>query len=414
MSHGVDVLTAGAERAGRWTAVALGASIPVSVALDNVLLLAALICYALGGGYREKLAAIQSNPVVIAALALFAMLAAGTLYGPATSREALHYLGKYLDLLFVPVFAWSLRDAGDRRNAVIAFAAMLLVVLFFSFAIALGALPPNRLMLGSTGNPVVFKEYLTHNVLVALGAFLFCELALASTSRRARLMWGACAALAAVNILFLIPGRTGYLVLAALALYLGFQLARWRGFAAAGAVLVALLAALYAVSGPFQQRVDRALDEYSSWRPGEAAAVNNSVGLRLEFHANSLALFGDHPLAGIGTGGFPGAYAEKVRGTAMVATSNPHNEYLLIAVQTGLIGLALLLYLFHRQWQLAPRLAAPLETHLARGLLLAIAVGCLFNSLLLDHTEGLLYAWMTGLAYGGLQSSPRATHTKPR
>jgi len=35
---------------------------------------------------------------------------------------------------------------------------------------------------------------------------------------------------------------------------------------------------------------------------------------------------------------------------------------------------------------------------------LTIAVGCLFNSLLLDHTEGLLYAWLTSVLYAGLQS----------
>jgi O-antigen ligase len=35
---------------------------------------------------------------------------------------------------------------------------------------------------------------------------------------------------------------------------------------------------------------------------------------------------------------------------------------------------------------------------------LTMAIGCLFNSLLLDHTEGLLYAWLTGVLYAGLQS----------
>jgi hypothetical protein len=28
-----------------------------------------------------------------------------------------------------------------------------------------------------------------------------------------------------------------------------------------------------------------------------------------------------------------------------------------------------------------------------------MAVGCLFNSFLLDHTEALFYAWLTGLLY---------------
>jgi O-antigen ligase len=88
----------------------------------------------------------------------------------------------------------------------------------------------------------------------------------------------------------------------------------------------------------------------------------------------------------------------------MFSTQNPHSEYLMIAVQTGLIGVGLLLDLFWQQWRLAPRLTSPMECHLARGLVLTIAAGCLFNSLLLDHTEGLLFAWLTGVLYAGLQS----------
>jgi hypothetical protein len=30
-------------------------------------------------------------------------------------------------------------------------------------------------------------------------------------------------------------------------------------------------------------------------------------------------------------------------------------------------------------------------------------VGCLFNSFLLDHTEALFYAWLSGLLYAGLR-----------
>jgi hypothetical protein len=61
-------------------------------------------------------------------------------------------------------------------------------------------------------------------------------------------------------------------------------------------------------------------------------------------------------------------------------------------VQSGLVGLALLLCLFVRQFILAPRLENPPETHLARDLDTTMVVGCLFDSFLLDHTEGLFYA----------------------
>jgi len=30
-------------------------------------------------------------------------------------------------------------------------------------------------------------------------------------------------------------------------------------------------------------------------------------------------------------------------------------------------------------------------------------VGCLFNSFLLDHTESLFYAWLTGLLFASLR-----------
>jgi hypothetical protein len=55
------------------------------------------------------------------------------------------------------------------------------------------------------------------------------------------------------------------------------------------------------------------------------------------------------------------------------------------------------------QWRNAPRLASPLEATLARGLVLTIGIGCMFNALLVDHTEGLLYAWLTALLYAGLR-----------
>ncbi len=93
-----------------------------------------------------------------------------------------------------------------------------------------------------------------------------------------------------------------------------------------------------------------------------------------------------------------------MRGTGKTETRNPHNEFLLITVQIGIAGLAALLWLFWLQWRLAPRLASPLECHLARGLVLTMIIGCMLNSMLLDHTEGLLYAWLTGLLYAGLKS----------
>jgi len=163
------------------------------------------------------------------------------------------------------------------------------------------------------------------------------------------------------------------------------------------------VAAAYQVSDRFHDRVARALEEYSTQRPEVPADGVSAVAIRLEFYRNSLAIIRDHPLTGVGTGGFQQAYAEKVRGSGMTPTSNPHNQYLLLAVQVGIGGVLILLWVLWAQWRGAARLASSLETRLAHGLVLMIAVGCMFNALLIDHTEGLLYAWLTALLHAGLQ-----------
>jgi len=44
-------------------------------------------------------------------------------------------------------------------------------------------------------------------------------------------------------------------------------------------------------------------------------------------------------------------------------------------------------------------LLSVMDTDLARGLVVTMVVGCLFKSFLLDHTESLFYAWLSGLLY---------------
>ncbi|MFN7085996.1 MAG: O-antigen ligase family protein [Burkholderiales bacterium] len=393
-----------ADRLARWAAVVIGFSIPVSVALDNTLLALALAGWLAGGSWREKLRTAFGNPVAVAALALFALLLGGAFHGAAPVAERLHYLGKYSDLLFVPVFLYLFRDPATRRHGLLGFAASLATVLLLSYAIRTGVVPQNPWTIGRSDYPVVFKLHLTHNILMAFGALLFAQLALSAASATARLLWATLAVLAVINVALMVKGITGYLVLCGLALLLGFERGRWRGFGAVAAALAAAAALLAVVPGPLHERASRIITDVRQWEPGRPAA-ESSAGIRLEFYRNTLAIIAEQPLLGVGTGGFPAAYAGKVRGSGQIAARNPHNEYLHLMTQVGVAGIAALVYLFHVQWRLASRLAPAYAGGLARGLVLTMVIGCLFNSLLLDHTEGLLYAWLTGLLYSGVKSA---------
>src|SRR3989338_665996 len=88
----------------RWSAILLGFSIPISVALDNLLLALILLLWLLSANFKEKFSVIRANPVALLSLAFFALLVVGTLYGERNPGDGLNYLSKYSDLLFVPIF----------------------------------------------------------------------------------------------------------------------------------------------------------------------------------------------------------------------------------------------------------------------------------------------------------------------
>jgi len=391
-----------AQRAAQWAAVVLGFSIPISVALDNVLLVVVLAGWLLALRFGETRRFVAGSRTATAALVLYGLLLAGTLYGERDAGEAGRVLLKYLDLLFIPLFAALLTDPGMRRRALFGLAASLGLILAISYLLAAGVPFPRWMVVGNAANPAVFKQYLTHGILVAYGAFLFACLAIEAPTPRRRAFWAVIAVLAAVNVMIMIQSRSGHVTLLVLALYLGFGWRRWRGLAITAAAAAAVIGTLALTPGMFQERHGLAAGNHASSDARDWARASNQQ--RLDFYRASLAIIQEHPVAGVGTGGFPRAYAEKTRGTEAFQTRNPHNEYLHVAVQLGALGLAALLWLFWQHWRESPRLATPLECHLSRGLLLAIAVTSLFNSPLLDHTEGILYAWLTGVLFGGLKS----------
>ena len=108
-------VAAAAQRGTRWTAIALGFSLPISTAFDNVLLVLLLLCWLASGGWQAKFARIRANPVAVAALLLLGLLALGTAWGPGLPAERFTYLKKYTDLLLIAILVHRLRRPGGSQ-----------------------------------------------------------------------------------------------------------------------------------------------------------------------------------------------------------------------------------------------------------------------------------------------------------
>lgn len=401
--------------AATWSAIALGFALPLSTLASNVLLAMTILLFVVSGDYRGKYQAIARNPVALAALAFCAVALLGCSYGLGSPAEKSRYLGKYLSLLTLPLLIPLFTSRSHRIYALVAFAATMLLTLLLSILMWLDWLPASLLAVLQEGrapdphgirNAVVFKLSITHGFLMAFTAYLLMLAAGQVVSVHWRRVLTVLALLAAANALVMVIGRTGYVVLGVLGIYFFVSRFGRRGvaIAAVAGVLVGVMA--YQWSAAFHTRADKAVVEASSWQEGKGDKT--SIGLRFDYYANALAIIQAHPLTGVGTGGFAAAYEERIKGTGMAPSNNPHNQYLLITAQFGIFGLAMLLGLYAIYWRSAGWLSPPFM-QIARGVLLAFLVGNLFNSFMLDFTERTFFAWISGVLLAELSARAGST-----
>ena len=109
-----------------------------------------------------------------------------------------------------------------------------------------------------------------------------------------------------------------------------------------------------------------ALNAYLQSHPEKTEA---SMGLRFTFWKYSLKLIAEKPLLGHGTGSFAKEYQRiagnelsiiknpQVPSNELFITKNPHNEFLMISTQLGLLGLLIYLGLSYESVCLREKIA---------------------------------------------------------
>jgi O-antigen ligase len=391
-------------RAGAgWCVALLGLSIPMSTGADNVLLALVVLAWlaALPLHWRVSWRAFVSTPPLVAAAVFFAALVMGIFYSPVPAGVAWSTsASKYSELVMIIALLWAAVSERTRRLALYFFLAAIVLNLIVSYSVGFELVQGYPGLRTYPEYPIGFRLSVTHNILVSLAAYAGLLLAREAERPAVRAGFIAFTVICAYNVLFMVIGRTGYVLLAVLVAYFFVTSIRgWRGPVACALVLACAFPAAYFGSANFHGRVDAIASDLSRWQPG--AGDSTSVGQRVGYYRTSAQIVAEHPLAGVGTGGFADAYAAKVKGTEAPATTNPHNDYLIVGVQLGVPGMLLMLVLYGTAWRSARHLLSRVERDLARGVVLTMAIGGLFNSVLLDHTEGLLFAWAIGVLFAG-------------
>lgn len=378
-----------------WAAAGLGLTIPVATTADSVLLVLLLVSWVACGNIGERLCAALRHPAVVMGGAIFLLLLAGSLHGPAPFNNRIKILTKYEDLLLPAMFLSVFADRKVRMRAVRAFELVSAVILLLSLTLVAGLIEGGGWVHGGQSDASIFKLRITHSIFMAFAAFLFALEAEREAAGWKRAGWWSLSLLAGMDVILFVKSQTGQMVLLALLVYWCWRRLGGRGIAVGVCVALLVVSVAFQIAPTFRDRIETSLYQagvIETHRP-ELVDQSVSVGLRLGWYKDALTIIESHPLVGVGTGSFSYAYTQLGEDKALHSVAHPHNQYLLMAAELGIPGLLGLLAVLAGFWWLTCQVADSFYQQFGHGVLIVMIVGCLTNSLLLDHAEGLFFIW---------------------
>ncbi len=306
----------------------------------------------------------------------------------------------YFKLLFIPILIAT--EISPRQGFQIAcgFLTGCLMVLVLSLASLTWSSGP-WWWFKSAGIP--FKDNAVQSGCFALCAFGLAVLATrAAHQMRVRLAVGlsALALLFFADIFLIYVSKTG--MIETLALFGLFLFWEFGGhpralLLAIPVVVIAVIALSFSV--PAQRRLAEIATDV---RANDASQETLSTASRRDFWRKAVGFIEEAPLLGHGTGSTKSLY-ESLQTSAPSpygeAVPDPHNQFLAIAIQVGLLGGALLLLMWWVHFFMFFD-GSPISL-MGRAIVVQNIVGSLFNSHLSTVTQGTLYCAAIGLL-GGL------------
>jgi O-antigen ligase len=381
----------------------------ISTSATIVFEIASFIPFVLSRELHRRLARTIHHPLVIGIIPFAAVVVIATFYGAASWHDALNALGGWRRLLLIPMCVAVFDDPASKRLVCRALVMLCLLAALVSFVTQwetisiLHKLPPG----------VSFHNYTVQGLSFAV-AIIICIAAIMRPEAFAgdrvlgdrRIMVVAIAVLT-FDIVFVLWGRSGYVALIVMAAAVVTFLVRgsWRIKALAGLGVLLCVGLLLASNAQVRGRFEQALREFAT---ADQSATPTSLGYRAAFWPTTLRMVRDHPIFGVGTGGFADGYrpyGQSIEGWRGGDTGDPHNQFLKILGEQGLIGLVAFLFFIGRAFMCpAP---APYR-QLAAAALICWCATSMANSHFSTFVEGrFIFFWLGAmLAYRPNEMEP--------
>lgn len=384
-------------RTADWLAVALAASLPWSTSATSILAVLWIVA-AVPALDRRALRETLLTPAGGLPVLLVAFGVVGVLWADVTWAERWNGVGSFLKLLVIPLMFVHFRDSA---RGLCVFGGFLVSCVILLVVATLAQFAP-----GFSFIPMNADLTLVKNAASQSGEFVICIFGMLYLAgdcfERRRWLWLFVLAVVTfgmlANMIFIATGRTALVMLPVLVAVFAAKRLNPRGIAVLTVAAIAIGAVAWAASPYLRARTTEAWTDYQKYQASDA---QNSSGERLEFWKKSIGFVREAPVFGHGTGSIHALFiASSVgkTGASGSATTNPHNQTFAVAIQLGLVGVAVLwgMWIAHLLLFRGRGLAEWI------GLVIVVqnVVGSVFNSHLFDFLQGWIYVVGVGVAGG--------------
>ena len=373
----------------RWLLISLGITILFSPFLSNVIEITLLGLFMFSKDLRARFWHFKNQPLLLASGLFISLLFVDCFYSVAPLKETLESIWGWRKILLLPMGLILFNDPLWKNK--FAYTLMIFVSIASLFCISFYLLDLN---ISGREPGVLIRHHATQGMIFAVTLFLLGMFFLFKKHiLPIRSLWIVGFMLPILcALVYITPGRSGYLAFIVVTVYLAYLLWREKLYKILSGVFL-LSSTLLLTSPLVQDRIELGVKEVQHVDPTNIES--SSMGMRMVLWKHTIELIQDRPLLGFGTGSFEEAYSQKIKDNPDWEKNimhDPHNQFLKIWVEMGIFGLMIFLSM------LASSLfqkSSKMYFHLGIGVLLAWCATSLFSSHFSTFTEGrFIYIWL--------------------
>ena len=378
--------------------IVLAFLMPLTVSGANIIIVIICVIWLLSGSYRAKFNQIMSSKLIITSLLFYCLHVVGMLW-TEDIQWGLHILHKmWYFLLLLPIL-FNIVQRKYIRYYVISFLLAIALTEIVSYLVWFEIVAPFKN--ATVQNPTPFMSHISYNPILAFAIYLVAH-EVFFNKKLSNLMFSIYVffVISMTINMFITGGRAGHVAFFVMLVILIFQVLdrqRIKSMCVILLVIPGIFIASYQTSGLFKERVDLGVKEISEYSEKNWT----SVGIRINFAVNSWQVIKKNPLIGIGTGDFPNEYKKnnQINSPWLPNTTNPHNMYILVLTQIGLLGLVSMLAIFYYQIKLSFNSQNKLIRDAGLTMPILFLVLMFSDSYLLGHFTTLMYVFFSSFLY---------------